>query len=1172
MSESAQIELAMRDENVQSVCELIIKQACSNPARIAIIDGELEISYQRLIDRSGEIAAELIARGIKRGQLVGVCLPRNWQLMAALLGVLRAGCAYVPLDPAYPHERVSYMLKHSRVAATIVGDDKGAKLCADAGQLIHIAALSKQEIDLSLMTPSRCDLAYVIYTSGSTGKPKGVAVEHSAVLSLVQTMNNLFNQVELSGVLSSTSVCFDPSVAEIFGTLSLGGSIILAENILQLHDLPAVNRVTTYITVPSAVEALLSCESLSSRVRCIVFGGEVLKRHLVTQLFDIKDKLRVFNAYGPTEDTVFSTIKEVDNSDELITIGKPVADTRCYILDDARRPVPVGSVGELYLAGDKLAWGYLYDEARTAERFIDDELLQERLYRTGDLGRFTENGEIEFIGRADQQVKIRGFRVELEEIEAALETMIEIDAAAVTVFKAENGQQLLAAFVVSLDNSVVEDEVKTYMAHRLPHFMVPQAVVEVKSLPVLPNGKLDRNNLPNFEQLQAANLEAGQKAMQLALDTTDEGQKQKILDIVQREVAALLNFSEPSQVIPTLSLESSGLDSLVSLELSNRLSDALGRRLAAKDVIRQSTPQDLVNYIVKLVGEDEQFLAVPTNSADLDTLANFQEHIQSSHPTFQAAKAPAWDVSDKSVLLGQVMAMVNQQRRNPYSKVLRTGSGTTGIVADAHSNEQQQAIIWTTNLYLGLNRDEQVVAAARKAVDQFGTGMGTSAAASGLTDLHLQFERNFAQLVGKQGACLFPTGYTANVGVVAGLLSENDVVVIDQLCHASIVDGAHLSGSRVRTFKHNDAQDLEVVLKAEVSPYRSVLVVIEGVYSMGEGAAPMAEIVHMAKKYKALVLVDEAHSFGFYGDKGAGICAAQGVSEQVDFIMTTLSKSLGSLGGVVAACQEHVNLLKSSARAYIFQASVSPADIGAALKALERLSSDDSLRERLWDTARYMREKFFHAGFDLGTGDGPIVTPHFSDKDKLYAIVQELYKRGVQTSAVTYPIVEHGRGRLRFICSASHTKEDVDRTLDALIEAERAAQHQLMMRDDKSNQSNIDLTEVEPWLHRFADFLVQYIGGADGVAPNVHVAIANGDASQSLSLSVIEKQLFVGEQKQINTPNFSMSYTSQQGIIALTQGDVQSLLEVICDGGCVLHGQVEPFVWFMARLVQWRDW
>lgn len=177
--------------------------------------------------------------------------------------------------------------------------------------------------------------------------------------------------------------------------------------------------------------------------------------------------------------------------------------------------------------------------------------------------------------------------------------------------------------------------------------------------------------------------------------------------------------------------------------------------------------------------------------------------------------------------------MVNDQRRNPYSKVLRTGSATRGTVSDVYNDEEQEAIIWTTNLYLGLNRDQQVIEESIAAAKHFGTGMGTSAAASGLTDLHLAFETEFAELVGKPSACLFPTGYTANVGAVAGLLGKDDVVVIDQLCHASIVDGARLCGATIRTFQHNNDADLEAVLESEVSPYRTVLVVLEGVYSMG---------------------------------------------------------------------------------------------------------------------------------------------------------------------------------------------------------------------------------------------------------------------------------------------------------------------------------------------------
>ena len=504
-------------------------------------------------------------------------------------------------------------------------------------------------------------------------------------------------------------------------------------------------------------------------------------------------------------------------------------------------------------------------------------------------------------------------------------------------------------------------------------------------------------------------------------------------------------------------------------------------------------------------------------------------------------------------------------------------------MADGETDEEREAIIWTTNLYLGLNRDPQVVDDALAALRRLGAGMGTSAAASGVTDVHLEFERAFAELVGKPAACLFPTGYTANVGVVAGLLGEGDVVVMDQLCHASIVDGARVSGATIRTFRHNDPSDLAAVLETVASPYRTTLVAMESVYSMGEGAAPVEELVRTAKEHGALVLVDEAHSFGFYGPRGAGLCADRGVTGEVDFIMTTLSKALGSLGGVIAAREEHVALLKSSARAYIFQATVSPADIAAALAALRRLSTDEALAERLWDTTAYMRRRFSEAGFDLGTGDGPIVTPHFSDKDKLYAVAHGLYQRGVHTAAVTYPIVESGGGRLRFICSAAHSRDDVDRTVEALIEAEREAEEELRAAEErgagggrrevpqelpKTDRPQPARQAVEEWAEGFAAYLRRELAGAAGATPSLTLSTEVPGQGAPVTLMVDGRDVTVGASATADHPTCSLRLTDEGAISSLCSSDVQGLLQSVCQGGAVLNGQVEPFIWLVARMVE----
>lgn len=1167
---------------------MIFANAAAHPAKTAVIDGTTHIDYAQLVARASAVANALDAQGVSSGSLVGVCMQRGWRLVATLLGVLRAGCAYVPLDPGYPAERVRYMLEHSRAAAAIVDDDATAALCEGVERCIrHAEASPGDERRVDTARATGADLAYVIYTSGSTGRPKGVAVEHRAVLAMVRAMRGLLDDDELDGVFAGASVCFDTSVMEIFGTLALGGTLVLGRNALDLPLLPAVDRIRTCVMVPSSMQALLASHALPAGIRCVVFGGEALKRSLVDRIHALAAPPRVVNAYGPTEDTVFSTACEVRAGTGSIPIGTAVPGSRAWILDEAMRPLPAGEAGELYLAGDKLARGYLHDDALTRERFIeraaDAALPETRLYRTGDLCRRNATGEIEFLGRVDQQVKVRGYRIELGEIESVLERMPGVDAAAAAV-EGGIGQALLAAYVVSRDGSATEPAVKRFLAQHLPQYMVPQVVMRLDDLPRLPNDKLDRARLPGLDAQRAVSADdAADVADAQAHDggALDSGSHDALLALVREELARLLHIADASRIPALSSFGSLGLDSLTSLEFCGRLGKRLGRSIAADRLAEHRTPSALVASLLRRADAQSPGKGGGDNAGHAggriaeDSLAVLQAQLQSSHPTFQAAKAPAWCATDKARFVREVMRMVNDQRRNPYGKVLRTGSATRGTVADAYNDESQDAIIWTTNLYLGLNRDREVIAQARDALERYGTGMGTSAAASGMTDQHLAFEREFAELVGKPAACLFPTGYTANVGAVAGLLGRHDVVVIDQLCHASIVDGARLCGATVRSFRHNDAADLDAVLASECSPYRTALVVLEGVYSMGEGAAPVAEIVRTAKRHGALVLVDEAHSFGFYGPRGAGICAAQGVTGDVDFIMTTLSKALGSLGGVVAAREEHVDLLKSSARAYIFQASISPADTAAALTALRRIRSDDALRERLWDTTRYMRQRFVDAGYDLGTGDGPIVTPHFADKDKLYALVQALYRRGIQTSAVTYPIVEPGRGRLRLICSAAHTRENVDRTVDALVEAEREVDRQLAEARSATTAPRDADARLRAWAGDFAAHLQESMhdrrGHAPRAIPDLAIAITASGHDAPVSLVLRDGAIATPDGHAGDLPACTLRLGDDAALAALQASDVQALLHAVCGGHCTLDGQAEPFVWLIGRMVERRE-
>lgn len=1204
-------------DQTETIWGLIEKRAQAHPERTALIDGETEIDYERLTTRASAIAGELVARGVEPGSLVGVCMGRTWEIVATLVGVLRAGCAYVPLDPEYPRERVRYMLQHARAAVAIVDGDKTAALCAGVPGLVRLDEVREWTPE-RISGPSARDLAYVIYTSGSTGRPKGVAVEHRSVVAMTRSMRELLDDGELAGVLAAASVCFDPSVMEILGTLSLGGTVVLANNVLALLDLPSAHRVRTAIMVPSAMQGLLAAGWRPEGMRCLVFGGEALKRSMVQQLHALEPRLRVVNVYGPTEDTVYSTAAEVPAGAGTITIGRPVPNSRAYILDDSMQPVAAGVPGELYLAGDQLARGYLHDEQLTRERFVElkpnGPVPEERLYRTGDLCRWREDGEIEFLGRADQQVKIRGFRIELEEIESTLESIDGVDGAAAAVVDAGGGKKVLVAYVVSRDGAVTGEAARAHLAGRLPRYMVPQVVMHLPELPRLPNGKLDRTRLPDPGASRhpgrrehpgaragtQTSGDAGELTRRPAGLSTDE-RHAALLSIVRGETGQVLRIPDPGQVPPHESFEALGMDSLEAGELSHRLGRAVGQKLPACLVYEHPTPTAVADYLLGLAGSGATGHAAPETAQGTtpDTLGRLQAQLQSGHPPFLAAKAPAWSATDRGTLVRELKGLLSREGRDPYSRFLRSGSAHRGTVADAHTGEERHAIIWTTNLYLGLNRDQTVIEEARSALERFGTGMGTSATASGLTDLHLDFEKAFAELVGMPAACVFPTGFTANLGVIAGILGEKDVIVMDQLCHASMVDGARLCGATVRTFRHNDASDLESILKEEASPYRTTLVALEGVYSMGEGAAPVRDIVSTAKRYGALVLVDEAHSFGFYGARGAGLCAAQGVTGQVDFIMTTLSKALGSLGGVIAAREEHIALLKSSSRAYVYQASTTPADMAAALAALRRLSTDDTLRERLWDTTTYMRARFSEAGYDLGTGDGPIVTPHFPDSDKLYAIARGLYARGIHTAAVTYPIVERGRGRLRFICSASHTRADVDRTLDALIEVEREVDGQRQALSDHapgdsgleadppagtsgahgvpgqptgtgSGDAHPGRARVEEWANAFCAYLEGALARVAGPAPSLAVSVGLPDGGKPITIRVNERKVTWGDQETTHTPFCSLLLTDDRSVSALCSSDVQALLDSVVKGACVLNGQAEPFIWLIGRMAEWN--
>jgi amino acid adenylation domain-containing protein/non-ribosomal peptide synthase protein (TIGR01720 family) len=488
---------------------LVAAQVTRSPDAIALIDGDRQFSYCALNQRANQLAHYLQQRGIQPGQRIGICVNRSAELVVSLLGSLKAGAAYVPLDPTYPRDRLTWMVQDAQVAAvisdslTLTGEFETILWQHDRA---HIAACPATDPAPSL-TPDHT--AYVIYTSGSTGQPKGVAIAHRNTTALLDWAQQTYPLAQRQ-ILAATSICFDLSVFEIFVPLCWGGSVILCENALALPELPDRNLVTLINTVPSAIAQLSRLSAIPASVQVINLAGEALSPSLVQQLQQHPQIQQIYNLYGPSEDTTYSTcacvfdrtapsLRLAPAPTPRITIGRPLPNTQAYILDRHLQPLPVGIPGELYLAGAGIAQGYLKRPQLTAEKFLPNPLspFSPTLYKTGDRARYLPDGTIEFLGRLDNQIKLRGFRIELGEIETVLGQHPAVQQAVAQVWKSAVGEQLAAYVVLAAEASPAI--LRSYLQTQLPDYMVPAVIQVLPTLPLTPNGKIDRRALPEPE-------------------------------------------------------------------------------------------------------------------------------------------------------------------------------------------------------------------------------------------------------------------------------------------------------------------------------------------------------------------------------------------------------------------------------------------------------------------------------------------------------------------------------------------------------------------------------------------------------------------------------------------------------------------------------------------------
>ncbi|MHC5819627.1 MAG: non-ribosomal peptide synthetase, partial [Nostoc sp.] len=584
----------------QSIHQLFEAQVERSPDSIAVVFEDQHLTYCELNARANQLAHYLRSLGVGPEVLVGISVERSLSMVIGLLGILKAGGTYVPLDPTYPQERLTFILEDAQVPVLLtqgrlveaMPQHKAKVVCLDTDWQT-IAQESKQN---SVSEVTANNLAYVIYTSGSTGRPKGVMIKHQSTVAMLDWAKKTFAGEALIGVLASTSICFDLSVFEIFVPLGCGGKVILVENALHLRTLRAAKNVTLINTVPSLIAELLRADGIPPSVHTINIAGEPLQNKLVQQLYQSENIQQVFNLYGPSEDTTYSTFTWIQkDASNIPPIGRPINNTQVYLLDQDVQPVPIGVLGELHIGGDGLARGYLNRPELTAEKFIPNPFTDNsaaRLYKTGDLARYLPNGEIEYIGRIDHQVKVRGFRIELGEIEAHLSQHLAILNTVVVVHSEADSQIIVAYVVPQKEQTLTVTELRDFLESKLPNYMIPAAFIMLEALPLTPNGKVDRKALPAPDDSRPE-LEAVYQAPQTEVEKAIAKIWQEVLHV--EDVGIDDNFF------------GLGGHSLLLVQVHSKLQNIFQRDFPLVEMFQYPTISRLAGYLSQESNEQESF-------------------------------------------------------------------------------------------------------------------------------------------------------------------------------------------------------------------------------------------------------------------------------------------------------------------------------------------------------------------------------------------------------------------------------------------------------------------------------------------------------------------------------------------------------------------------------------
>ncbi len=1054
---------------------------------ITFPDENLELDWQALTSRADASAAGLSTLGIGHESVVFLCGRNSSALLATFLGAQRAGATPSILAPRMSAagdfiESLLLKIRIARPSALLldrtIADDEYEELKAALRRSLEkpyadelrICRFEEINIDgATLPDVSPSSLAFLQFTSGSVLNPRAVQISHENLEANCRAIIE-HSQIDSTDVWVSWLPLFHDMglVGATGSSIISGGKLVLVDPSRFIENptvwLKLISKHGATITVaPNMAYSICATRIPESRLAGIdlsslriAFNGSEPINWRDLDGFAKRMSPLGFNSaafspcYGLAENTLAATVsvssdgyrlvrasasalereslfrqpEDGERALEIVSVGKPLPRHEIRIVNpDADTVVPESLVGEIQVKGPSVAQGYLGDEFP-----IDDGWL-----KTGDLG-FINRGELYVVGRLKDLIKKAGRGIFPTDIETLASQVEGVRAGGAIAFEFQHNQRPQVGLVVE---SKINNGGRAFLARSLRRRIMDGLALSLDAVWIVPPKTVPKTTSGKLQRRRAAQMAETGRFGEPAINELDLAAASSHTDHLREVICEV----KPSLADRQFSLDATwaelGIDSLDLQSIIAGLEARLDIPPVDGQIGNIHTPASLLRFIqqhlkpITSTGTAASASRATVEAVEAkDGVKAFAHQLRLGSAMSFVTAAQCADVRHKGALFAAVRSWTESRHGALYNVYLKGGSAPRTEIGIGEMRTDAKVRIFSTNHYLGLHRHPEVLQAATQALETHGAGVGTSAPSGGYTEMHRRLEDNLTNVVGKEAGIIFPTGYTANLGTIAALCGRGDRVIVDKEIHASVVDGCRLSGATIESFRHNDVSDLDRVLDRKHAG--TTLVVVESVYSMGGDDCDLPSIINIAHAHGALVMVDESHSFGFYGPGGAGLSEARGVLDQVDLFMTTMSKSLASLGGFVAGDRELIDLIRWSSRSFIFQACATPASIASAEAAL-RLIGEGYGCEQLWMNTRRFREGLTKIGL-TSPGSSPVVTIPARTASAARRASRALLELGVFAPAIIHPAVALDESRLRFTITASHTAEDIDWALGALDE------------------------------------------------------------------------------------------------------------------------------------------